>query len=153
MATLKFKGLEEYVAQLERLSNNTDEVIGKAVYEGADIVADAIRNGIGTIPVDDKYHKKGDMRNGLRSVEIAGLRDGFGIAKMRKDKNFTNVKLGFHEKNKMGRSNATTARMIESGNSYTRKKPFVRQAVNSTKAACEAKMKQVIEDEISKLMK
>lgn len=153
MATFKFEGLNEYVAELERLSAHTEDIIGKAVYEGADVVADAINEAIGTIPIDDEWHKEGEMRNGLRSIEVAGLKHGFGIARMRHDGDFTNVKVGFHDLNRLGKPNIGVARSIESGTSYMRKYPFIRKATTQSKPLCEKRMQTVLEEEIKKLVK
>jgi HK97 gp10 family phage protein len=43
------------------------------------------------------------------------------------------------------------ARVLESGSSKQKKRPYVRPAVKSTKAAVINKMNQVIEDEIKNL--
>ena len=50
MATVTFKGIDAYIGQLKKLQNKSDEVIGRAVYDGAAVVADAIRKEIDAIP-------------------------------------------------------------------------------------------------------
>ena len=50
MATIKFKGLEEYELQLSRLEKMTPEIAGRAIYQGAKIVADEIRKEIEDLP-------------------------------------------------------------------------------------------------------
>ena len=55
MARIKFSGLEEYELRLAHLSERTPEIAGRAIYEGAAIVTDAIRANIqGLHAVSDK---------------------------------------------------------------------------------------------------
>lgn len=42
MAKWKFQGLDEYIAQLEKLTNDR-EYIGPTIYEGAAVVADEMK--------------------------------------------------------------------------------------------------------------
>ena len=51
MATYQFKGLEEYALKLSKLRDGSREVAGKAIYAGAKIVADAVRENIKSLPV------------------------------------------------------------------------------------------------------
>ena len=47
MAQIKFPGLAEYERKLSRLSRAVkDEIAAKAIYAGADIVADEVRSAI-----------------------------------------------------------------------------------------------------------
>jgi hypothetical protein len=162
MATFKFKGLDEYTAQLESLSNQSDEYIGKAVFEGAKVVADAVKQSIGDIPVDNTvYKKEGDRRQGLKSVQIEGLRNTFGISQLQEGNNdYLNVKLGFDGYNKVktkrwpnGQPNAMVARSINSGTSFMRKYSFVDGTSRSKKSDCEDAMKKSLEESIAGLTK
>jgi hypothetical protein len=162
MATFKFKGLDEYTAQLESLSNQSDEYIGKAVFEGAKVVADAVKQSIGEIPVDNTVYKKdGESRTGLKSVQIEGLRDSFGISTLQEGNNdYQNVKIGFSGYNKIkskrwqnGQPNAMVARSINSGTSFMRKYAFMDNATRSKKTDCEDAMKNSLEESIADLTK
>lgn len=64
-------GIDEYISQLQNLEFNTEDLIGRAIYKGADIVADAIKANIEGLP-----------SSACTDVEKAGLLSGFGIAKM-----------------------------------------------------------------------
>ena len=139
MAKITFKGLEEYETLLSRLGKESGRIAGMAVYQGADIVADSIRQNIGSLP----------QRTG---VTKRGLEEGFGIAPLQNDNGFYNVKLGFHGYNADGKPNAMMARLLESGKSNLPKTAFVRKAVKSSKKEAEAKMAEVIDNEIKKIM-
>ncbi len=52
MARIKIYGFKKYEEQLENLSRSISEIEGKAIYEGAGLVADAVREGIDSIKTD-----------------------------------------------------------------------------------------------------
>ena len=154
MASWKFEGLDEYLRQLERLSGSSHEAIGKAIYEGAAIVATSCKAAIEALPVNNQY-----KNDGITSVQKRGLIDGFGISHEQEDNFYRNVKLGFDgyngqktKKYPQGQPNSMIARSVNSGTSWRKKNPFMDRATRASKSACEEKMKQVIEDEIKKVM-
>lgn len=147
MAKLKFEGLEEYERQLLKLPGITDKVIGKSVYEGAKIVADAVKASIADIPVDNRRVKDGEMLHGISQAQKNGLEAGFGVSRMRDENGYFNVKLGFDGYNDVktktfpnGQPNGMIARSINSGTSFRQKYPFVDNAVRNTKDAAEQAM-------------
>lgn len=139
MARLRFQGLAEYERQLSQLQRGTDEIAGKAIYAGAEIVADAIKQNIQGLP-----SKTGTTRQGLL--------EGFGVAPLQDDSGYLNVKIGFDGYNAKGVPNALMARLFESGTSKVPKHPFVRPAINSSRKRAEAKMAEVLDKEIKKIM-
>lgn len=159
MAKLTFSGLDDYVEQLERLSNASRECIGEAIYQGAGFVADKVKEATRALPIDERHVKDGQMLNGITRKQKAGLLDGFGIAPLRDDNDYLNVKLGFAGYNSVktktfpnGQPNAVIARSVNSGTSFRQRIPFVDDAVRQAKKACEEKMKDTIENEIKKVM-
>jgi hypothetical protein len=62
-----------------------------------------------------------------------------------------NIKIGFAEPRSDGGSNAKIANILEYGRHGQLAKPFLKPAKSSSKSACEAAMKQKLEEEISKL--
>lgn len=164
MATITFKGLEEYERRLSRLGNQTKEIAGKAIYAGAAIVADAIREGIDALPavndVDGTHAWRAGEPAPLTKKAKIGLQEGLGITPMGDDNGRLNVKIGFDGYNGLvtkkypkGQPNVMVARAVESGSSIAKKRPFVRPAVNASKARAEAKMAEVIDEELAKIMK
>lgn len=158
MATFQFSGIDAYIKQLDKLQAGTkDGVIGKTVYAGAEVMADAVRASIRALPEG----KEGDA--GLGTVTPAqkrGLLEGFGISKMRDDDGFINVKLGFDGYNSVktkkypnGQPNALIARAVNSGTSFRKKTRFVDKAVNASKKTAEAAMDAACSREIEKIMK
>lgn len=157
MATWKFKGLDEYLVTLERLTN-TREYIGRTIYTGADIVADAVKAEINALPVENRFANDGEKLRGITNVQKAGLRDGFGIAKMRKDGDYYNVKLGFDGYNGQktaahpnGQPNSMIARSVVSGTSFRQKNDFISRATSRTKKQAEQVMKEELDKEIKRI--
>ena len=92
------KGLESYIAYLQKIDAITDEAIGKAVYEMAKPVADAVRANIQALTTVTNAANIATYRKGysrLSEEERQGLLDGFGVSPMQNDNGFVNVKLGF----------------------------------------------------------
>ena len=92
------KGLDHYIAYLQRLDVATDEIVGKAVYEMAKIVADNVKANMLALPAVSNEaniatYKKGYSR--LSEPEKEGLIEGFGISPMQNDQGYVNVKLRF----------------------------------------------------------
>lgn len=152
------KGIDQYINNLTNLEMRTDGLIGRAVYEGAKIVTDAVSRNIDGIPTDDR--PSAETRIGLRSLQKAALKSSLGIAKHQVDNGYYNVKVGFDGYNNIrtdkypsGQPNAMIARTIEAGNSFTRKHPFVGPAVRSSRAAAEKAMADVINKKTMEIMK
>ena len=161
MANFAFRGLEEYAMKLSKLEAGSQEIAGKAIYEGAKIVADEIKAGIMYIPV--ATNKAGSSEKKIDSItpgQRRGLIEGMGISPMRQDNGYWNVKVGFDgyngvktEKYPNGQPNVLIARSVESGTSFRKKRPFVRTAVNRVKNIAVQAMKDVVDKEIEKTMK
>lgn len=141
-------GMDKYLSQLQNLEFQTDEMIGNAIYKGADIVADAIKANIQNLP-----------SSACTETEKAGLLSGFGIAKMQDENGYFNVKAGFDGYNEdvtkrypRGKPNSMIARSIEGGTSWKPKHPFIGPAVRATKDQAEQVMAEEIEKQIKSIM-
>lgn len=160
MAKIQFKGLEQYELQLSRLGRDTERIAGAAIYAGAEIVADQIKQNIRSLPIVRGFGTASNpLPGGVTSAQKQGLMDGFGVAPMQNDQGFMNVKLGFDGYNRtrtkkypQGQPNQLVARGVESGASWKQKHPFVRTAINASRKQAEAKMAEVLDEEIEKIM-
>lgn len=140
MAKITFPGLSRYERQLQKLGMEGDRITGQAIYAGASVVADEIRQNIRTLPENTGVTKR-------------GLEEGFGIAPLRDDNGFRNVKAGFDGYNEAGRPNQLMARIMESGTSKVQKHPFIAPAVRKSRKKAEETMERVLNEEIEKIMK
>lgn len=159
MAKLKFQGLEEYEEKLLKLKNLSKEMIGEAVFDGAAVVADAVKQSIQSIPVDERYASGNATLYGITSEQKQGLLDGFGIARLQNNNGYMHVKLGFDGYNSVktkkypnGQPNSVIARSVNSGTSFRQRIPFVDNAVNSAKSKAEQAMKEKLDESIKDIM-
>lgn len=161
MAKITFPGLNDYELMISRLSKGVDDIAGKAIYAGAGIVADAIKENIKALPIVRGYGTEKDpLPGGVTAPQKAGLIDGMGISPMQDDGGYLNVKIGFDgynatktEKYPQGQPNQLVARGVESGTSWKKKSPFIRPAINASKQRAEDEMARILDEEIEKVMK
>lgn len=161
MAKITFPGLNDYELMISRLSKGVDDIAGKAIYAGARIVADAIKENIKALPIVRGYGTtENPLPGGVTAPQKAGLIDGLGISPMQSDAGYLNVKIGFDgynatktEKYPQGQPNQLVARGVESGTSWKQKKPFIRPAINASKSRAEAEMARILDQEIEKITK
>ncbi len=160
MAKISVYGFDEVTRKLEAAVSQEETAAKKAIYGGAAVVADAVKQEIDKLPTDERYGTPMHPVKGIKQVQKDGLKESFGIAPLRNDKGFLNVKLGFDGYNGLktkrwpkGQPNAMIARAAESGTSFSEKNPFMRNALKSSKAAAKKEMSETFEKEIGKLMK
>lgn len=161
MATFQFGGIDNYIKQLNKLQQSAkDGVVGKTVYAGAAVVADAVKDAVRALPVGSGHAAQGELVDTVTLPQKKGLLDGFGISRMKDDDGFVNVKLGFDgynstktEKYPNGQPNVLIARSVNSGTTFRKKTKFVDKAVNASKKTAEAAMDAACSREIEKIMK
>ena len=143
------KGLEDYITELKKLEDVSDEMIERAVYEGAKIVADEIRTGINDLNVSHKHGTEEEKVDGITNTQKQGLLDGFGISVMQNDQGYVNVKLGFDgyngaktKKYPNGQPNAMIARSVVSGTSFRKKNDFISKAVYKNRKKAEEQLQK-----------
>lgn len=147
MANIVFKSSDEYALRLSRLGKNGKDIAKKAIYKGAGMMTDKIRDNIDTIQSVHDYQKQ-------------DLKDSLGITSIEQDnKGIWNAKIGFDgygsvptKKYPKGLPNQLLARAVESGTSFRQKTPFVRRAVTSTRRKVMKIMQGEIDKETEKIM-
>lgn len=72
-------GIDNYISKLQNLETTAPDVIGEAVYAGANIVADAVKENLENLPVDDTPF--GERVTAPRTVQKKGLIKSFGDRK------------------------------------------------------------------------
>lgn len=155
MAKIEFKGIDEYAEKLGILWKESEGMIERAVYAGADVVADEIKKGLQALPVEEGFGTPEHPLNGVGRGQKADLIDGFGLAPMQNDDGYINTKAGFDGYGSIqtkaypnGQPNALLMRSVESGTSFRKKHPVIRNAVNRAKERSQEAMQKTIEKEI-----
>ena len=139
MARLEIRGTEELEIKLSKVAD--PELMKEVVWAGAQPVADEIRKGLKKNLQGSEY-ATGDLLNSL------------GIAPPDIDRNGNvNTKISFHGYDKKGVANKLKARVMESGSSKQKKRPFVRPAVRRARKKSINEMQKKIDETIEIIMK
>lgn len=160
MAYLKVgNGLNEYLKRLGNLEMRALDQLEEAAEKGGDVVADAIRAELNSVPTDDKYGTPERVKAGPLSIQKKGLQNSFGIAPVKNENGYVNVKVGFDgynglksRKHPHGQPNAMIARSVVKGTSFMKKNGFVSRGTRKSKDKAEQAMKQSIDASIVKTM-
>lgn len=160
MAQIKTYGFDEVIRKINNAEKNSSKIVGKAIYEGANIAADALKKSVQDLPLDERHGSPDAPLNGIKKLQRIGLEKGLGIAPMQDDKGFQNVKIGFDGYNLIktkkypnGQPNAMIARATESGTSFSQKIPFIRSTLKNIRTSVKKKMSDVFLKESEKILK
>ena len=162
MATIRFSKLRDYELMLGKIGDASKDICGAAIYEGAKIIADEVKNNLNSLNVTTDElamlkAKKGEPTYITQRAK-EGLIKSFGVTPMSQDDSgIYNVKLGFDGYNDVktkkwpkGQPNQLIARACESGSSAMIKQPFFREAVQKTRKKTESRMAEVLDEKIKK---
>ena len=155
---MKVDGMAELSELLDKMEKQAPKVASKALYEGAGIMAEEIKQQaqeIKTAPF--KYAKDGQRLPSPEEKEIV-IAAGMGIAKF--DKNGTEIdtsvgyrNAGYADLNGKKKPIPVIVNAINSGTSFMNKQPFIRKAANSGGKKAIAAMKETIEAEFEAMSK
>lgn len=152
------KGLDNYIAYLQKINLLSSDMVGEAVYDMAKVVADKVRANIEALPAVSNAANIATYKQGISRLsepEKQGLLDGFGVSSIQNNDGYVNVKLGFDGYNSVktkkypnGQPNALIARVTNSGSSYRQKTRFVDKAVSATRKQAEEAGQARIDEKI-----
>lgn len=159
MATVKVgAGLDKFIAMSNELKYRVSGLSGRALYQGAKNLADAVRSEIEAMPTSPNKSSKNGRRNPTQ-VEKDGLLEGLGVARKRTDGGSSNIAIGFDgwnadvtARHPDGKPNALIARSINKGTSFMRPIPFAKRAVTKAGGEAEEAMKKEFEKQLSEIM-
>ncbi len=145
MARCEFMASDDFAIKLEQLATDMDSVAEEAIYAGVEIVANEIRKNMEAV---------------ISAEATGGMVAAFGVTPITKDVHGWNAKVGFDGYDESQRPDGYAkgvpyqlkARVMESGTSARRKKPFVRPAVRSTKDRVTEKMNEIIEKRTKEIL-
>ena len=143
MAKVQVKMPEDFLLRLSRLGDKTDEIISKVLEAGGEVVEQKVRANLSAVigrDTKEESRSTGELLSAL----------GVSPAKIDREGNY-NVKVGFSEPRRDGRSNAMIANVLEYGKSGQPAKPFMKPAKTAARAPCIESMKAAFEREVEKL--
>lgn len=154
MARFEFEGIDALVGDIEKLDKQSKPIVGRTVYAGAKVVADALRKATEELPVDDT-NKRVEMRKGIRTKQKVGLIKSMGISKMKEDNGVFNIKVGYDGYNEIvtprwanGQPNVMVARSIENGTSFLPATHFIQKTLKAVKKETEKAMSEAFDEAI-----
>ena len=143
MAKVDIRMPDDFLEKLSKLGAKTDEISERVLEAGGEVVLAKIRSNLSSVVGKDTK---------VESRSTGELERSLGMTKARVDRQGNhNIKIGFAEPRSDGGSNAKIANILEYGRHGQPAKPFLKPAKSSSKSACEAAMKQKLEEEIRKL--
>lgn len=143
MAKVQVKMPDEFLEKISKLGKHTDEITGKALRSGAEVVLGTFQSNLsGVIGTGTKYESR----------STGELERSLGITSVRIDKNGNHdIKVGFAEPRSDGDSNAKIANIIEYGKHNQPARPFLKPTKTSSRKPCKEAMIRTFEEEIKKL--
>lgn len=166
MAKIDFRGIDEYMKVLAALQAESEEVIKSAVYQGAALVADEIKQGIKSLPIEEGENGLPPMGSsekkltGVSRRQKADLLDSFGLAPIENDDGYIQTKAGVDgygsiatKKYPKGLPNVALMRSIESGTTFRQKNPIFRKATNRARKRAEKVMAEELDRQLKKRFK
>ena len=156
MAQIEFIGIDDYFKRLNELGKYSIGLCKRALYDGAAVLADAVRSEVQALPVTGRNTEPQQVL----SYERDGLLAGLGIAKMKDDGGVVSTRVDFDGYNRLksktypnGHPNSMIARAINSGTSKRPKNPFMNRATRAARAKAEAAMAARMDADIEEIMK
>lgn len=161
MARLTYKGAQELVDKLTALGEAGHQIAESALYGGADIVADALRAGINSIPTEvSGGGETGHPYEGLTPEDRDDMASHLGISRFESDGDSTTTSIsitGYTRRTEKGYPNgvplAMLARSLESGSSVRAKYPFARPAVAGARRSAVKEMDRITNEKIKEIMR
>jgi len=140
-ATLKFP--DEFLQQISKLGDKTDEIVEHVLEAGADVVVAKVRSNLTFVIGRDTQEE---------SRSTGQLVSALGVSPVKLDRNGNHdIKIGFAENRNDGGNNAKIANVLEHGTSTQPARPFLQPAKTATRKQAIEVMTQKLEEEIKKI--
>lgn len=153
-------GLQDFSLLLSEIPKQSIGVMNAAVYAGAGVVIEAVKEEIRALPVEEGYMKDGYTRHTVKRFEKEELLEHVGISPISVKDGVVSAAVGFDgytknttKKFPSGIPIPLLARSIVSGSSVRDGTPFLRVAVNKSKKAAQEAMKAAAEAKIKEITK
>jgi HK97 gp10 family phage protein len=133
---------EDFLLELAKLAERTDEIIPKVLEAGGEVVLEKAKGNLQAVVGKNTKLPSRSTGELVRSL-------GLSKARQTRDGSGWNVKVGFAEPRKgTGESNAKIANILEHGKHGQPAKPFMTPARSSSRKACIDAMQAAFEKEV-----
>ena len=142
MAKVDIRMPEDFLMQISRLAEKTDEIVPRVLEAGGEVVLAKVKSNLQAVIGKDTVRESRSTGELVRAL---------GVTKARIDRQGNwDIKVGFAEPRSGGDSNAKIGNIIEHGKHGQPAKPFLKPAKSSSKKAAIAAMVDKLEEEIKK---
>jgi len=130
---------DDFLMKLSALGDRTDDIMSRVLEAGGKVMLAKVKGNLQSVIGSGKYPSRatGEL---VRSL-------GLSPAKIDRNGN-TNVKVGFAEPRRDGKSNAKLGNIIEYGKHGQPARPFLKPAKSAAKAECIQTMVDALEREV-----
>lgn len=143
MAKAQMMMPEDFLTRLSKLGDQQDAISEKVLAAGGEVVLSEVQSRLSSVVGKNTQY---DSRS------TGELERSLGLSSVKLDRNGNhNIKVGFSEPRRDGKSNAMLANILEYGKHGQPAKPFLKPAKSASKAACVEAMKRTFEEEVDKL--
>lgn len=155
---MQVDGMAEISEMLDKLEQEAPKVAAMALYDGAGLMADEIRKGVESIQTAPfKYVKDGTRLPSPEEKEIV-RQAAAGIAKFNKNGTEVDTSVGFQnagyaDLNGTEKPIPVIVNAINSGTSFMKKQPFIRQAARTAAPKAIKKMSESINSAFDQYLK
>ena len=140
MAKVEIEMPDELIQKIARLGNQTDQIIEKALTDGAEVVIPIAKSELSRVLKGSKY-------------STGQLLGSLGASKVDIDENgISNIKVGFNEPRADGKTNAMIANILEYGKSNQPARPFMRRAKRKSKPLATEAIIRRVEKEVERII-
>ena len=163
MAKIEMQGMEAWLSELRKAGEATAPVCEAAVYAGAKVVADAIKQATMNLDrvtdAEALANYKARTPGKISVSQKIGLVKSMGITPIKDKFGAFSAKVGFDGYNDVkterwpqGQPNQLIARSCESGSSAMKKQPFVRPTVKRVQGAALIEMERVADQKLNEIL-
>ena len=153
------KDLNHAIDMLSAVADKAQDIVEAGLYEGADVVGDALRENVSALPTDERWGYE-TPKAGPSAAEKKVMLNGMGISEFKTENGRTHTSVGFGgyggyrtKRFPDGKPVALIARSVERGTSFMRPNPFMKQTKAQAHNAAIAAISAKIHEEIQKLTK
>lgn len=152
-------GIDELAANFEKAERAAQGIAKASLYEGAKVMADAMRGGLDSIATEEWHFARGGEKRLPSPEEKAAVQSAeFGVARHQGSGAEFNTVVGitgtgYVELNGKDVPAAMLLRSIQSGTSFMTAQPVVRRAINRAKGAAAQAIASEAEARIQKIFK
>lgn len=162
MAKITVTGMDIYLANMQKMTQEVRNINKGALYEGAKMAADKVREALEMLPIrPDRYtgRQHSERFYGVTESEYIQILDNFGISRHRDSGGSWNTSIGFkgtvHTPSAKFHDEVPTGLLVQAveyGTEFRKPLHILSKAAKANESEIREAMQKYIEDETNKIM-